>query len=420
MMDFVRKNLDVYRQMLKKRGSDFPIDRFVELDNKRRELIKQINTLRHDKNNLELKAAELAKKGEKFQDVNQLNSLNQRIKSLENELNDVENELKGQMLRMPNLVDDSVPEGPDESYNLEVRRWGDNTKVGPDHIEIGENLQLFNTDNAAKTSGSRFYYLERDLVKLNYALIMYGLDFGISRGFTPLQPPYMLRRDIMESAVDLSAFEEAIYKVENEDLYLITTSEHAILGYHYNDMLNESQLPLRYLGVSSCFRKEAGAHGRDTKGIFRVHQFEKIEQFIYSKPEDSWKHHEELIKNAEDFFKSLELPYRVVNVCSGELGASAAKKYDLEVWLPGQQKYREAVSCSNCLDWQAERAKIRYKVGEESIYVHTLNSTLVATERALIAIMENYLVDKWKIEIPKVLRPYMGGQEYIELHKQQH
>jgi len=418
MIDFVRKNPEIYRKMLKKRGSDFPFDRFLELDNKRRELLKQINALRHDKNILELKAADLAKKGEKFQDVNELNSLNQKIRSLENELNDVENELKGLILRMPNLVDDSVPEGPDESYNVEVRRWGDSSKVGPDHIEIGKNLQLFDTESAAKTSGSRFYYLERDLVKLNYALIMYGLDFGISRGFTPLQPPYMLRREIVESAVDLSAFEEAIYKVENEDLYLITTSEHAILGYHYDDILDESRLPLKYLGVSSCFRKEAGAHGRDTKGIFRVHQFEKVEQFIFSKPEDSWKHHEELIRNAEDFFRSLGLPYRVVNVCAGELGASAAKKYDLEVWLPGQQKYREAVSCSNCLDWQAERAKIRYKVNNENVYVHTLNSTLVATERALIAIMENYLVDKWKIEIPKVLRPYMGGQEYIELLKQ--
>lgn len=417
MIGFVKEHLDVYRQMLKKRGSDFPIDRFVELDGKRRELIKQINALRHDKNSIELRAAELAKRGEKFQDAEKLNSLNQKIKEVENELNGVETELGKIELRMPNLVDDSVPEGPDESYDVEVRKWGDNTKLGPDHIEISQNLDLFNTENAAKTSGSRFYYLKGDLVRLNYALIMYGLDFGMSRGFKPLQPPYMLRKEIMESAVDLSAFEEAIYKVENEDLYLITTSEHAILGYHYNDILTESQLPLRYLGISSCFRKEAGAHGRDTKGIFRVHQFEKVEQFIYSKPDDSWKYHEELIKNAEDFFKSLGLPYRVVNVSAGELGASAAKKYDLEVWLPGQGKYREAVSCSNCLDWQAERAKIRYKAGKESVFVHTLNSTLVATERALIAIMENHLVDKWKVEIPAVLRPYMGGQEYIELPK---
>ncbi|MEM0123263.1 MAG: serine--tRNA ligase [Conexivisphaerales archaeon] len=417
MIGFVKGHLDAYRQMLKKRGSDFPIDRFVELDGKRRELVKQINALRHDKNNLEMKAAELAKRSEKFKGIDQLNLLNQKIKDIENELNGIDTELGKIELSMPNLVDDSVPEGPDESYNVEIRKWGDNAKLGPDHIEISQNLNLFDTENAAKTSGSRFYYLKGDLVRLNYALIMYGLDFGMSRGFTPLQPPYMLRKEIMESAVDLPAFEEAIYKVENEDLYLITTSEHAILGYHYNDILNESQLPLRYLGISSCFRKEAGAHGRDTKGIFRVHQFEKVEQFIYCKPDDSWKYHEELIKNAEDFFRSLGLPYRVVNVCAGELGASAAKKYDLEVWLPGQGKYREAVSCSNCLDWQAERAKIRYKVGKESVFLHTLNSTLVATERALIAIMENYLTDKWKVEIPRALRPYMNGQEYIELPK---
>jgi len=337
VIGFVKEHLDEYRKMLKKRGSDFPIDRFVELDSKRREIIKQINVLRHDKNSIELKAAAMAKRGEKFQDIEQLNSLNQRIKVMEDELDELESELGKIELRMPNIVDNSVPEGPDESFNVEIRKWGDSTRIGPDHIEIGQSLDLFDTENAAKTSGSRFYYLKRDLVRLNYAMIMYGLDFGTARGFTVLQPPYMLRREIMESAVDLSAFEEAIYKIENEDLYLITTSEHAILGYHYNDLLNESKLPLKYLGISSCFRKEAGAHGRDTKGIFRVHQFDKVEQFIYSKPEDSWKYHEELIKNAEDFFKSLELPYRVVNVCAGELGASAAKNMTSRSGCPGRE-----------------------------------------------------------------------------------
>jgi len=253
-------------------------------------------------------------------------------------------------------------------------------------------------------------------VKLNFALLSYGLDFGAKKGFTLLQPPYMLKRRIMEGAVDLSAFEESIYKIEDEDLYLITTSEHALLGYHADEILNGNELPLRYLGVSPCFRKEAGAHGRDTKGIFRVHIFEKVEQFVFCKPEDSWEEHEKLIMNAEEFFQSLGIPYRIVNVCAGELGAPAAKKYDLEVWLPGQRKYREAVSCSNCLDWQARRLAIRYrdKPGEETRFVHTLNSTLVAPERAIIAIMENFRTDDGSIEIPEVLRPYMGGQERIK------
>ena len=219
----------------------------------------------------------------------------------------------------------------------------------------------------------------------------------------------------MEGAVDLPTFKESIYKIEEEDLYLITTSEHALLGYHAEEILPGSSLPLRYIGVSPCFRKEAGAHGRDTKGIFRVHIFEKVEQFIYAKPEQSWDEFERLIQNAEEFFQSLGIPYRVVNVCAGELGAPAAKKYDLEVWLPGQRKYREAVSCSNCLDWQSRRLAIRYRdrPGEETRCVHTLNSTLVATERTIIAILENFRNPDGSVEIPEVLRSYMGGQDRI-------
>jgi seryl-tRNA synthetase len=219
----------------------------------------------------------------------------------------------------------------------------------------------------------------------------------------------------MEGAVDLSAFEDSIYKLDGEDLYLLTTSEHALLAYHADEILEGGRLPIRYLGVSPCFRKEAGAHGRDTKGIFRVHQFEKVEQFVFARPEDSWPEHERLISTAEEFFQQLGLPYRVVNICSGDLGAPAAKKYDLEVWLPGQGMYREAVSCSNCTDWQARRLSIRFrdKMGDEPRLVHTLNSTLVATSRALIAIMENFQNSDGSFDIPRPLQDFMGDKERI-------
>ncbi len=417
MLRLIKDRLEEYKESLKKRHSDFPLDRLLDLDEKRRKLIVELNNLRHEKNQIEEEIAEKTKSGNVQIDKEKLQKLDEKIKATEKELSQIETQINQLQLSMPNFVDPSVPEGTDESYNQVVRTWGEAGKTGPDHIEIGLKLDLIDIERAAKTSGARFYYLKRDLVRLNYALISYGLDFGLKKGYTLLQPPYMLRKAIVESAVDLSAFEEAIYKIENEDLYLLTTAEHAILGYHYDEIFDEKKLPLKYIGISPCFRREAGAHGRDTKGIFRVHVFEKVEQFIFSKPEDSWKYHEELIKNAEEFFQSLEIPYRVVNVCAGELGAPAAKKYDLEVWLPGQNKYREAVSCSNCLEWQSIRAKIRYKKGNESVYVHTLNSTLVATERALIAIMENNYLPDGRIRIPKPLIKYMNGQEYIEPQK---
>jgi seryl-tRNA synthetase len=281
-----------------------------------------------------------------------------------------------------------------------------------DHIDIGTSLDIIDTERGSKVAGARFYYLKEDLVRLNFALIQLAIEYGQSKGYAVIQPPYLLKREIMEGSVDLSAFEDSIYKLEGEDLYLLTTAEHALLAYHADEILDGSRLPLRYLGVSPCFRKEAGAHGRDTKGIFRVHQFEKVEQFVFSRPEESWTEHERLISTTEEFFQLLDLPYRIVNICSGDLGAPAAKKYDLEVWLPGQGTYREAVSCSNCTDWQARRLAVRFrdKTGDEPRFVHTLNSTLVATGRALIAIMENNQHADGSFSVPPPLKKFMGGR----------
>jgi len=424
-LKYVKENLDKYRDVLRKRYNDFPIEKLLELDSKRRGILKERQELEHQRNISSSTIASLKKDGMDVMServdsqVESIKAAGNRIKELEGLYRSTEAEMSRLALRMPNILHESVPEGRDESSDVEIRRWGSVGSTGIDHIEIGARLDLIDTDRAAKVSGARFFYLQGDLVRLNYALLNYALDFGYNKGYRLLQPPYMLKSAVIQGATDLTAFEDSIYRIQGEDLNLLATAEHAILGYHYDEILDSDQLPLKYLGISACFRKEAGAHGRDTKGIFRVHQFEKVEQFIFSKPEDSWKLHEELIGNVEELFQSLELPYRVINLCGGNLGLPSAKTYDLEVWLPGQNKFREAASCSNCLDWQARRAKIRYREGGHNHLLHTLNSTLVANTRALIAIMENNLIEDRAIRVPKVLRPYMGGQEVIE-KKEQH
>lgn len=395
-------------------------DELIEYDKLWRRYFSETNELRSQRNRITEEIARLKKQGldvsEKLKEAAMIPT---RIKELESKMQEYREKMDFILMRLPNLMDDSVPFGKDENDNVVVRTWGEirsfNFKV-KDHIDLALGLDLVDLERAAKVSGSRFYYLKGDLVKLNFALIRYGLDFMTQRGFTPFLPPYMMKRKILEGAVSLADFQDTIYKVEGEDLFLIATSEHALLGFHSDEILDGNRLPLRYCGVSPCFRKEAGAHGRDTKGIFRVHQFEKVEQFVFCKPEDSPREHELLIKNAEDFFQSLKLPYRVVNVCSGDLGTVAAKKYDLEVWLPGQGKYREMVSCSNCTSYQAVRSNIRFrdKPNEPTKYVHTLNSTLVATERAIVAILENYQQEDGSIVVPDPLIPYMNGQDIIK------
>jgi seryl-tRNA synthetase len=320
---------------------------------------------------------------------------------------------------LPNIMHESVPFGKDEDDNFEVKKWGEPPEFGfqpKDHIDLATGLGLIDIESAAKVAGARFYYLRGDLVKLNYALIKFALDFIETKGYELTQPPYLLRREAVGGAVALSDFEDVIYKVEGEDLYLLATSEHALLAQHMDEILDGKSFPLRYAGVSPCFRKEAGAHGRDTKGIFRTHQFEKVEQFVFCKPEQSWDEHEKLIANAEEFVQTLKIPYRVVNVCTGDLGAVAAKKYDLEAWLPGQGKYREVISCSNCTSYQAVRSKIRFRdrPDEPTNWVHTLNSTLTATERSLVAIIENYQEKDGSIRIPDTLQAYMRGATKIK------
>lgn len=395
------------------------VERLLQVDAGWRRELAEADLLRRKRNEITEAIAEARKKG---QDVSRLmkeaESIPDLIKNIEILVDDYKNQAERILRNLPNLVHESVPVGNDENDNVEVKKWGALPKFDfkpRDHIDLGTRHGLIDVEKAGRVAGARFYYLLEDLVRLNYALIQYGLDFIMKKGFQLYQPPYLLHRDVVAGAVALGDFEDVIYKVEGEDLYLLATSEHALLAYHMDDILDASKLPLRYAGISPCFRKEAGAHGRDTKGIFRVHQFEKVEQFIFSPPEDSWTLHEELLRNLEEFWQSLKIPYRIVNVCTGDLGTVAAKKYDLEAWLPGQEKYREMASCSNCTSYQAVRSKVRYreKPNTPTRYPHTLNSTLVATERAIVAILENYQKSNGTIDIPRALHTYMNGQRRI-------
>jgi seryl-tRNA synthetase len=316
-----------------------------------------------------------------------------------------------------------VPVGKDENENVQMRTWGTIPKFSfpvKNHIDLGLNLDIIDVERAGKVTGSRFFYLKREGVLLDMALMSFAMEEITKKGYVPVEPPYLMRREPYEGVTALSDFEDVLYKIENEDLYLIATSEHPMAAMFMNEVLKGEDLPLKLAGISACFRKEAGAHGKDTRGIFRTHQFNKIEQFVFCKPEDSWKLHEELIQNAEELIQKLGLPYRVVNVCTGDIGTVAAKKYDIEAWMPAQNAYREIISCSNCTDYQARRLGIRYREKEGAPpkgFLHTLNSTAIATGRTIVALLENFQQEDGAIVVPKVLRRYMHDIEKISLKR---
>ena len=412
-MKMIRENPENIRKMLKDRDVQFDLDLLLDLDKKRREMIISTDELRKKKNEMSVKISEAKKTGSEVTPIIQeMQLVSQELTKLEEVQHETELEYSKLALTIPNVLHESVPCG-DDSANKEIRKWGTIPQFDfevKDHIDISENLNLLDLERAAKTAGARFYYLKDDLVKLNQSLIQFGLDFLSEKGYTLSQPPYMINRKAMEGAVILDDFEDVIYKIEDQDLYLIGTSEHAMVSMYSGEILDGNSLPARCAAISPCFRKEAGAHGKDQKGIFRVHQFEKIEQIVFSKPEDSWKEHEKMIGVTEEFFQKLEIPHRVVLLSSGDMGKISAKTYDLEVWMAGQNAYREVVSCSNCLDYQSRRLKIRFrdKTNEDTQHIHTLNSTLVATERTMVAIMENFQTKDGHINIPNALQKYMG------------
>ena len=416
----IKEKPEIIRNMLKSRAVEFDLEELIESDQKRREFIIKTDELRKKKNQVAITISEKKKAGEDASSIlAEMKNISNELTKLESEQEEIEKKYLKLASTIPNLVDKSVPLGIDDSSNKEIKKWGNIPKFDfkiKDHIDISEDLSLVDLERAAKVAGARFYYLKNDLVRLNQALIHFGLDFLTQKGYSLVQPPYMINRESMEGAVIAEDFEEVIYKVQDEDLYMIGTSEHAMAAMHSKEIIEGKNMPMKYAGVSPCFRKEAGAHGRDQKGIFRVHQFDKIEQFIFSKPEDSWKEHEKMLAIAEEFYQKLEIPYRVMLLSTGDIGKISAKTYDIEAWMAGQNAYREIVSCSNCLEYQARRLKIRFrdKTNENTQYVHTLNSTLIATTRVLVAIMENFQTKDGHIRIPQVLQSYMGNQKEIQ------
>jgi len=416
----LKEKPEAVREMLKKRNmTDFPIDELIMLHRLRGELITKTQMLRRQKNLLsETIASKKKSKQDATFELGEMKQVSALLDQTESEATQIEVKFNQLMMTLPNLLHETVPVGKDEKDNVVVRQNGEIIRPNfnpKDHIDLATTLGLLDLNRAAKVSGARFYFLKNELVKMNQALINFALDFLLERNYTLIQPPYMIRKEPMVGSVILNDFEDVIYKIEDEDLYMIGTSEHAIAGMHMDEILEGIKLPIRYAGFSSCFRKEAGAHGRDMKGIFRVHQFEKVEQFIYCRPEESWREHERMLALSEEFFKQLGIRYRVMLLCSGDMGKISAKTYDIEAWMAGQNAYREIVSCSNCLDYQARRLGIRFrdKTNEETRLVHTLNSTLVATERTLVAILENFQTGKGSVEVPKVLQKYMGGLKEI-------
>ena len=414
----LKENPDIVRAMLKRRNVEFPIDELVAIDKRRRELIVESQDLKHRKNKLsEAIATKKKTKQDAAAELAEMKQISTSLDKAEQKRIATEERFKKMAMVVPNMLHESVPDGRDEHDNVIVRTAGTIRSIEKprDHVDIATALDLMDIERAAKVSGARFYFLKDGLVRMNTALVHFALDFLTEKGYTLVQPPYMIRKEPMEGAVILGDFEDVIYKVENEDLYMIGTSEHALAGMHMGEILDGKQLPIRYAGVSPCFRKEAGAHGKDMKGIFRVHQFDKVEQFVYCRPEDSWQEHERLLATSQEFLDRLGIPYRVMLLSSGDTGKISAKTYDIEAWMPGQGAYREIVSCSNCLDYQARRLSIRFRdrTNEDTRLVHTLNSTLVAVQRTLVAIIENYQTPTG-IEVPQVLQDYMGGMKEIK------
>ncbi len=416
----VKDNPDLLLEMLKKRKVNFPFSELLELDRKRRELIVETQNFRHNKNTLSQSIAKKKKNQENVEgELEEMKKVGEQMVSLENKKDVIEKRYSDLVYSIPNLLQDSVPIGDSENDNIVIRTYNDfiKSKIKNDHVNLANSLGLIDLERAAKISGARFYFLKNELVLMNQALTNYALDFLFEMGYQLIQPPYMLKKDAIRGSIIMDDFEDVIYKIENEDLYMIGTSEHAMASMHMDEILDSKDLPLRYGSISPCFRKEAGAHGKDMKGIFRVHQFEKVEQFVVTDSSNSSTEHERMLGVTERFYQNLELPFRTVLLSSADTGKVSSKTYDIEAWMPGQEKYRELASCSNCIDFQARRLKIRHrgKVNEETQLVHTLNSTLVATERTMVAILENYQTNNHSVIVPTVLRKYMNGIKEIKI-----
>ncbi|MGA2523044.1 MAG: serine--tRNA ligase [Candidatus Bathyarchaeia archaeon] len=420
----IRENPELVKSNLAKRGNPECLQMLQDLigiDKEWRQNLTKLNEMRHLRKQVTIEIAKLKKAGkEADEEVQKAQDVDEKIGIVEKQVSEQELKTHDYLMRLPNLLEDSVPFGKDDKDNVQVKTWGIiPTFAFPvkNHIDLAVALDQIDMERAGKVSGSRFFYLKNQVAILDMALMSLAIEELTKKGYSAIVPPCLMTREAYEGVTAMGDFADVLYKVENEDLYLIATSEHPMAAMYMNEVLKEQNMPIKLAGISSCFRKEAGAHGKDTRGIFRTHQFNKIEQFIFCKPEDSAILHEELLLNAEELLQKLELPYRVVNVCTGDIGTVAAKKYDIEAWMPAQNGYREVVSCSNCTDYQARRLGVKYREKEGAApkaFVHTLNSTAVATGRTIVALLENNQLADGTINIPVALRKYMGNREKID------
>ncbi len=422
---FIKSNPEVVKNNLKNRNQIEKIkwiDEIIKNHDSSIKIKKELDYSRHRRNILSEEINLLKKEGKDISDkIKEIKELPHKIKELEESYNHLEHDVNEKLSNLPNILDKSVPVGKDEKDNKTIKVFGKIPKfkfIPKDHTDLALALNILDLEKASKVAGARFYYLKNELVKLNQALLNFALDHLIKKKFNLMQPPYMLRKSALSGAITFSTFEDTIYKIDNEDLYLIGTAEHALNAYHSNDILNEQELPIRFAGISPCFRKEAGAHGKDTKGIFRVHQFEKIEQFVFCTPAQAEKEYSLILKNLEEIYKALKLPYRLSLLCSADTGNVAAKTIDLEAWFPAQKTYRELASCSNCKDFQARRSNIKYKTkNNETEFVFTLNNTALAVQRTIACILENFQQKDGSIKIPKVLHKYTSFKEIKAVKK---
>ncbi len=416
---YIREHPDIVKAGAAKKRIQIDIDRLIEVDERRRALLHESEQLKATKNAASQEIAQLS--GPEKQDaIAQMKSVTERIRELETELTAILPEYDELMLRVPNPPDDDVPEGASDADNVEIRRAGEPPAFDfepRDHVELGELLDIIDIPRGVKLGGARSYILKNEGVLLEYAVLMYALRKIVELGFTPMIVPHLVKDIAMYGTAYFPGGEEQAYACERDNLYLIGTSEVPVTSYHYDEILDEKELPKRYAGISSCYRREAGTYGRDTRGLYRIHQFQKLEQVIVCKndPGESARMHEYITLNSENLVKDLALPYRVVLVCGGDLGQPQKKKYDIECWMPSRGGYGETHSSSKFHDFQARRLKLRYRDSEGNIqFCHTLNNTLVATPRILISILECNQRRDGSVMIPEVLRPFMGGLEVIE------
>ncbi|OBR93541.1 serine--tRNA ligase [Clostridium ragsdalei P11] len=420
----IRNNPEEVKKQLSNRGEDFDpatIDEVIALDEKRRKILVEVEALKNKRNQDSAQIAKMKRNGENADDlVAEMKHVSDNIKQYDTELSELNGKIEYIMLRIPNIPNPAVPEGKSDEDNVEIRKWSEPTKFDfkpKAHWDIGTDLDILDFERGGKVSGSRFTFYKGLGAKLERAIITYYLDFHTEKhGYTEILPPYMVNRTSMTGTGQLPKFEEDAFRISNNDYFLIPTAEVPVTNFHRDEVLKGEDLPLKYVAYSACFRAEAGSAGRDTRGIIRQHQFNKVEMVKFTRPEESYDELEKLTNDAEDVLKGLKIPYRVVRICKGDLGFTAALKYDIEVWMPSYNRYVEISSCSNFEDFQARRANIKYKETpkDKPRYVHTLNGSGVAIGRTVAAILENYQQEDGSVIIPEILRPYMGGKEVIK------